>query len=151
MNHVSVPTQVLDALHDITHLYRNRMREELHQHDERLTRNAMRYVLYVGYHPLCTHKELMEYLHADKAQVARTLNEIEDNGWIERVPHPEDKRSRRLQLSAQGKALFNAMRKRRAKVGETMLKGSSDEEQLQLLALLTRMREQMERDQHASQ
>ena len=109
MNAVTVSTQVLDALHNLIFIYRSRMRAEMHRHDDRLNRNSVRCLLFVGHQPLCTHKELTDYLHADKALVARVLTEMEENGWIERVPHPEDRRSRRLQLSEQGKSLFSEM------------------------------------------
>ena len=67
MNDVTLPTQVLDSLHDLIQNYRFTMRSEMHTHDPRLTRNTVRCLLFVGHQPLCTHKALMEHLHADKA------------------------------------------------------------------------------------
>ena len=139
MNAATVSTQVLDALHDLIFIYRGRMRAEMHRHDDRLNRNSVRCLLFVGHQPLCTHKELTDYLHADKALVARVLTEMEENGWIERVPHPEDRRSRRLQLSEQGKSLFSEMQKARAKIGEQMMQGCPEALQQQLAAQLLQM------------
>ncbi|QIL81425.1 winged helix-turn-helix transcriptional regulator [Diaphorobacter sp. HDW4A] len=139
MNAVTTSTKVLDALHDLVHTYRSRMRSEMHRHDDRLNRNSVRCLLFVGHEPLCTHKALMDFLRADKAQVARTLNEMEDNGWIERVPHPDDRRSRRLQLSAQGQTLFTTMQAARARVGEQMLQGVPEAQQAELAAQLLQM------------
>ena len=139
MNAATVSTQVLDALHNLIFIYRSRMRAEMHRHDDRLNRNSVRCLLFVGHQPLCTHKELTDYLHADKALVARVLTEMEENGWIERVPHPEDRRSRRLQLSEQGKSLFSEMQKARAKIGEQMMQGCPEALQKQLAAQLLQM------------
>ena len=139
MNAATVSTQVLDALHDLIFIYRGRMRTEMHRHDDRLNRNSVRCLLFVGHQPLCTHKELTDYLRADKALVARVLTEMEENGWIERVPHPEDRRSRRLQLSEQGKSLFSEMQKARAKIGEQMMQGCPEALQQQLAAQLLQM------------
>ena len=140
MNDVTLPTQVLDSLHDLIQTYRFTMRTEMHTHDPRLTRNTVRCLLFVGHQPLCTHKALMEHLHADKAQVARILMEMEANEWIERVPHPEDKRSRTLKLSPQGEQLFSNMRATRARIGLHMLQDCPETEQAHLLALLQQMR-----------
>lgn len=138
VNH-STANQVLDALHDITHAYRSQMRARMQEQDANLTRGALRCLLYVGHHPRCTHKDLMAYLHADKAQIARTLSEMEDNQWMERVPDPEDRRSRLLQLSPRGCELYARMRASRSKVGEDLLRECSEDQQAQLLALLTQV------------
>lgn len=139
MNPVTVSTQVLDALHDLVFIYRSRMRAEMHRYDDRLNRNSVRCLLFVGHQPLCTHKDLTDFLHADKALVARVLNEMEDYGWIERVPHPEDRRSRRMQLSEQGRALFADMQAARAQIGLQMMQGCPEELQSQLAAQLLQM------------
>ena len=139
MNAATVSTQVLDALHDLIFIYRGRMRAEMHRHDDRLNRNSVRCLLFVGHQPLSTHKELTDYLRADKALVARVLTDMEENGWIERVPHPDDRRSRRLQLSEQGKSLFAEMQKARAKIGEQMMQGCPEALQKQLAAQLLQM------------
>lgn len=140
MNDVSASTKVLDALHDLVHAYRSHMRAEMHRHDDRLNRSSVRCLLFVGHEPLCTHKALMEFLHADKAQIARTLSEMEDNGWIERVPHPDDRRSRRLKLSERGQALFTTMQAARTEVGERMLLGVPE---AQRVALATQMQQML--------
>lgn len=127
---------LLDALHDVTHAYRMRMRAAALELGCALNPGALRMLLFVGRHPLCTHKDLMGHTHADKAVVARTLNELEASGWLTRQPHAQDRRSRALQLTARGQTLFDALRARRAAVGRQMLHGCSAAEQQRLLAQL---------------
>ena len=135
-----LPTALLDALHQLSHAYRSHMRASMHALGFALTPNEVRVLLYVGHHPLCTHKDVAAYTAADKAQVARTLEQMEAAQWLERVPHLQDKRSRCLRLSAQGAQAFTQLRAQRSLVGEQMLQGSEPVHQQQLLALLQHMR-----------
>ncbi len=130
---------LLDALHDLTHAYRSRMRAAALQWGCTLNPGALRMLLYVGRRPLCKHKDLVGHTHADKALVARTLSELEEGGWIARLPHAQDKRSRALQLTAQGQTLFDALLEQRAAVGRQMLRGCSAAELKRLLAQLRLM------------
>lgn len=144
MEDPALPSAVLDALHDLTHAYRHRMRAALQQLQLNLTPNELRVLLFVGHHPQCTHKDLVTHTGTDKAQVARMLQQMEDAEWLSRIPHPQDKRSRCLVLSARGLAAFQALRQRRHAVGQQMLAHSSAAEQRQLLTLLRDMCQQLE-------
>lgn len=130
------PADVFDAMHDLMHAYRHRMRAAL---QTELTPNEMRALLFVGRHPLRTQKDLVEHSGTDKAQIARMLGTLEEKGWLERLPHPRDARSRCLTLSPAGQSVFERMRERRRGLTVQMLEGFSDEEQLRLQGLLERM------------
>jgi len=135
------PADALDAMHDLMHAYRHRMRTAL---QTELTPNEMRALLFVGRHPMRTQKDLVEHSGTDKAQIARMLGTLEEKGWLERVPHPQDARSRCLLLSPAGQAVFERMRERRLGITAQMLQGFSDEEQSVLEGLLARMRANLE-------
>lgn len=130
------PADVFDAMHDLMHAYRHRMRAAM---QTELTPNEMRALLFVGRHPMRTQKDLVEHSGNDKAQIARMLGTLEDKGWLERRPHPQDARSRCLTLSPAGQAVFERMRERRRGITAQMLEGFSDAEQLRLQGLLERM------------
>lgn len=140
MNAPPSPTaDLLDALHDLMHAYRAGMRTAAQRLGCTLQPGALRMLLFVGRQPLCTHKDLVGHTHADKALVARTLNELEEGGWLERLPHAQDRRSRALRLTPQGQALFVQLREQRAALGRQMLLGSSAAAQQRLLAQLRQM------------
>jgi DNA-binding MarR family transcriptional regulator len=143
MNTSALPSAVLDAMHNLTLAYRRQMRAALHAQALPLTANELKVLLYVGHHPLCTHKDLVAHTGTDKAQVARLLQQMETHGWLERVPHPQDKRSRCLRLSAQGAEAFTGLRNHRSSLGAQMLAGWSMSEQQQLLDLLRQMHSQL--------
>lgn len=133
------PADVFEAMHELMHAYRRRMRAAAHAIQPDLTHNEMRALLFVGRHPMRTQSDLVEHSGADKAQIARMLNLLEERGLLERVPHPQDKRSRCLSLSPTGQAVCDTMRASRRSVTQQMLQGFAPEEQQQLQGLLTRL------------
>ena len=96
----------------------------------------MRALLFVGRHPMRTQKDLVEHSGTDKAQIARMLNILEEKGWLERVPHANDARSRCLRLSPAGQAVYEGMGERRRGITAQMLDGFSPDEQQVLQGLL---------------
>lgn len=50
-----------------------------------------------------TLSRLAELLGVSKQAASQLADEVETAGFVERVPHPEDRRSRRLVLTAQGR------------------------------------------------
>lgn len=136
------PADVFDAMHELMHAYRQRMRAAL---QDELTPNEVRALLFVGRHPMRTQKDLVEHSGNDKGQTARMLATLEEKGWLERVPHPQDARSRCLRLSSAGQAVFERMRERRRSITVQMLQGFSEEQQRVLQDFLERMLENLEK------
>lgn len=64
-------------------------------------------VLEALYHvgPLC-HTELAQKILRSGGNLTLVASNLERNGWVRRVPSPEDKRVRRLTLTPKGKSLI---------------------------------------------
>ncbi|RYM35119.1 MarR family transcriptional regulator [Brumimicrobium glaciale] len=58
-----------------------------------------------------TSKRLAEILHTDKVLVVRILKHLTDNKFIERIQHPNDKRSFLLHVTETGKKYVSAVEK----------------------------------------
>lgn len=132
----SVTTDVFELLHDLMHLFRARLLQSLQELDAELTFNEFRILMHTGRHPGITQKELVEHSHTDKAQMARTLSQLQDKGLLERSASAADKRVRCLQLSTQGLALFEQLRQQRERIAKDLLSAFPAAEQQQLRALL---------------
>ena len=130
---------VFEELHELMHLYRGRM-VAASQTVSDLTFNEMRVLMRTGKHPGLTQKDLVAHSHTDKAQMARTLSQLQDKGWLERTASAQDKRVRCLQLSAKGQALFKTLKKQREAVAQAALHAMPPEAQAQLLKLLVQAR-----------
>jgi DNA-binding MarR family transcriptional regulator len=53
-----------------------------------------------------TQKDLGEYLAIDKATMVRLLDGLESNGLLKRVEDAKDRRAKRLEITAKGRALL---------------------------------------------
>ena len=130
---------VFEELHELMHLFRDRMMAASQTVSD-LTFNEMRVLMRTGRHPGLTQKDLVAHSHTDKAQMARTLSQLQDKGWLARTASEQDKRVRCLQLSAKGQALFEALERQREAVAQALLRDMPPEAQQQLLALLAQAR-----------
>ncbi|KGG90133.1 MarR family winged helix-turn-helix transcriptional regulator [Comamonas thiooxydans] len=117
----SIAADVFEVLHDLLHLFRARLLESLEAVQPGLTFNEFRILMHTGRHPGITQKELVEHSHTDKAQMARTLAQLQDKGWLERSASEADKRVRCLQLSTRGQQLFDQLRSRREQIATELL------------------------------
>lgn len=96
---------------------RNAMRRRLGLGDDELTT-----LLYLSEHDQLTLRQLIGISTLTRSGVGAMVQRLEDAGLVERVPDPQDRRVRLLQLSARGR---QRMRKAR---------GACDDERLRLLA-----------------
>lgn len=136
----SLPADIFEVMHELLHLFRARMRDELEHAGEGLTLNEVRVLMFVGRHPGRTQKELVDHSHKDKAQLARMLAQLQEQGWLEREPDARDRRVRCLRLSAQGQALFDRLHQARQALAARLLKDWEPAAQQQLMVLLERAR-----------
>lgn len=136
----SIAAEVFEVLHDLLHLFRARLLESLEAVQPGLTFNEFRILMHTGRHPGITQKELVEHSHTDKAQMARTLAQLQDKGWLERSASEADKRVRCLQLSAQGQQLFDQLRHRREQIATELLSDFPEAQQGLLHELLLQAR-----------
>ena len=90
-----------------------------------------------------TQQEMADRLQADKAAVARTLAQMEDQGFVARRRDPSDRRVTRVYLTARSRALRGALEEAVSRV-MTRMRGDLDSAQwrqleLQLGAMLERL------------
>jgi DNA-binding MarR family transcriptional regulator len=59
--------------------------------------------------PIRTQAALAEAIGADKTRIIPTLDELQRHGHIERMPDPDDRRARLLEITDSGRAIKNAV------------------------------------------
>ncbi|MCL1074425.1 MarR family winged helix-turn-helix transcriptional regulator [Shewanella dokdonensis] len=82
-------------------------------------------------------------LHRDKAQVTRLVMDMEQQGLLQKLPHPQDRRSILLQLTAQGGTCLAQAEELQRQVAEKMTSGISATQQSLLDAALQQMRDNL--------
>jgi len=71
------------------------------------------------------------------------IDSAEERGWIRRIPHPDDRRRRRIELTDAGAAVIAAVPHLGREVDDAMTEGFSDRELDRMAALLRRAAENL--------
>jgi DNA-binding MarR family transcriptional regulator len=59
--------------------------------------------------PIRTQAALAQAIGADKTRIIPTLDELQQQGYIERVPDPDDRRVRLLEITESGRSIKNTV------------------------------------------
>jgi DNA-binding MarR family transcriptional regulator len=59
--------------------------------------------------PIRTQAALAQAIGADKTRIIPTLDELQQQGYIERVPDPDDRRARLLEITESGRSIKNTV------------------------------------------
>ena len=92
----------------------------------------------------CTMSELAELATIDRTTLTRTVDRMQDAGWLARLADGEDMRVTRLELTAAGRKLFDKVWPTAQRLNELALAGLSKPEIQQLHKTLERMRSNLE-------
>ncbi|WP_158555136.1 MarR family winged helix-turn-helix transcriptional regulator [Fulvimarina endophytica] len=95
---------------------------------------------YVGRHPGTGIMGLAELARRDKAQVTRTISELEDLELVIRERSASDRRATRVRLSESGEAVFREVLEKRRSLAAAMLGPLRSDERDTLSAMLAKMR-----------
>lgn len=82
---------------------------------------------------------LAQRLGIDKTQMTYVVDALEDGGFVERRPHPGDRRVRQVLPTPAGRALLTSARAALREVEAGLMRHLSGEEQTQLRRLLARV------------
>lgn len=86
-----------------------------------------------------TQAALAEAINADKTRIIRTLDELQDDGYLERRPDPDDRRVRLLAITDKGREVKNAVQAQIQRGEERWLGELTPEERRVFLRALRRM------------
>ena len=86
-----------------------------------------------------TQAALAEAVNADKTRIIGTLDELQDRGYIERFPDPDDRRARLLEITDEGRAVKDAAQAEIQRGEQRWLGELSADEQRAFFRALRRM------------
>jgi DNA-binding MarR family transcriptional regulator len=92
----------------------------------------------------CTMSELADLATIDRTTLTRTVDRMQDAGWLSRLADSEDMRVTRLALTAAGRRLFDRIWPTVAKLNELALAGLSKNDVQLLHKLLEQMRSNLD-------
>lgn len=136
---------ILEAVQAVSHLVRARQLQVLRGAQEDLTPLEARVLFYFAHHPNGTLGELTEHAGRDKGQLGRLVSGLRERGWLLGETDPADRRVIRFTLTDQALLRQNSMTNQRSELTASASRGLAAGERQQLLALLGRIRENLER------
>jgi DNA-binding MarR family transcriptional regulator len=139
-NHDCPIDDVLECMHAIMHLYRSAQQRSLRDGPNDLAHMEVKALGFFARHPGATQSDLVAHSGRDKAQVARQIRALRERGLLEAQADEADRRSSRLSLSEEGKAVHAALHSSDGRLKQQALAGFSAVEQGTLVALLARVR-----------
>jgi DNA-binding MarR family transcriptional regulator len=89
--------------------------------------------------PVRTQTALAEAIGADKTRIIGTLDELQQRGYIERRPDPDDRRVRLLEITPAGRAVKNAVQSDIQRGEERWLAELTAEERKVFLRVIERL------------
>jgi DNA-binding MarR family transcriptional regulator len=131
---------VLETMHAIMHLYRSAQHRSLRDGPNDLAHMEVKALGFFARHPGATQSELVAHSGRDKAQVARQIRALRERGLLEAKEDEQDRRSSRLSLSEEGKAVHAALHSNDGRLKEQALHGFTEQDKAALLDLLARVR-----------
>lgn len=144
------PDDVLEAVHSLMHLYRGRQFRASRDAPQPLTHMESKVLGFFARHPGATQSELVAHSGRDKGQLARLVAGLRERGMLDASADEADRRSMRLHLTAAGQAADQALRRRAKRLSAAAVRGLSEAELRQLLALLARVHANLDADEEGA-
>lgn len=131
---------MFEAVHAIMHLFRAQsLRAATGSLENTMTHMEYKTLAYFARRPGATQRDLVQHSGRDKAQVARLVQGLREQGLIDARADAADRRSTRLYLTAEGRKMADNMHSLRETLAIRAMSGFSDAERDQLAALLARV------------
>jgi len=124
----------------LTQLYRpfeSKLNVELGKHQ--LYRAQWSILYYIVNFGSPTLVEISNYLGVEKPTVTRTINRLEELGYVENIPG-KDKREKRMQLTDLGKKVYLEVRETVDEFEKELIEGVSEKELLQAIQIMKTIR-----------
>jgi DNA-binding MarR family transcriptional regulator len=132
--------EVLDLVHTVMHQYRSQQYQVLREGPQGVTHMESKVLGYIGHHPGATQSELSQHSGRDKAQLARLIKGLRDRELLAGEVGEDDRRSVKLTLTPEGQAVLRTLKQQARRLNAKAVSGMSSAEEAQLLALLQRVR-----------
>lgn len=138
--------EVLERVHAIMHLFRSAQQRGLRAGPHDLAHMEIKVLGFFARRPGATQSDLAAHSGRDKAQLARLVRGLRERGLLDATADADDKRSTRLTLSQAGQEMYAALHRHDGALAEAALAGLDEAERASLLALLGRVRANLEGD-----
>ncbi|MFV8413447.1 MarR family winged helix-turn-helix transcriptional regulator [Vibrio owensii] len=118
----------LDNLFHLVHILKRQLHEQIEQLELPIAPMHVRVIKIISKQSPCTAMDVVNFLNRDKAQVTRLIKTLIEEGFIEKRPNPEDKRSQCLLTTEKGNEVLSKIKAVDAEIFQKMTLNVSEEE-----------------------
>ncbi|MET2849117.1 MarR family transcriptional regulator [Vibrio owensii] len=118
----------LDNLFHFVHVLKRQLHEQIEQLELPIAPMHVRVIKIISKQSPCTAMDVVNFLNRDKAQVTRLIKTLIEEGFIEKRPNPEDKRSQCLLTTEKGNEVLSKIKAVDAEIFQKMTLNVSEEE-----------------------
>lgn len=111
-----------------------------------LTKGQYLYLVRICEHPGIIQEKVAEMIKVDRSTAARAIQKLELNGFIEKKEDEHNKKIKKLFPTEEGKRVYPFIKRENEHSNAVALKGFSESEAETILALLQRVRSNVEAD-----
>jgi len=140
----SAAEAVIDLVHTVMHQFRSTQYQVLRDNAHQVTHMESKVMAFFARHEGATLSDLVAHSGRDKAQLAKLVKGLRERGLLDAETDAADRRSVRLRLSAAGRAVQAALHAEARVLNERAVGGLSAAERAQLVALLTRVKSNLD-------
>lgn len=132
-------TEVLDHIHALMHAQGRHMQAAVSAEGNGLGPMEVRCLRHIAHQEGVTQSDLVAHSGRDKAQIARLIKGLIERGLVTSQPHPVDRRSQVLSVTAEGLVLQRKMQAHLARFETQLLAGFGANETASLVDFLKRL------------
>lgn len=137
---------VLELVHAVMHEYRSLQYRILRDGPHDITHMDAKVLGFFARRPGATQRDLVEHSGRDKAQLARLIKGLREQGLLAAEADPDDRRNQRLSLTAAGKDVQKTLKQQTRRLSAKAVTGLDVDERTRLQSLLTRVKDNLARD-----
>jgi DNA-binding MarR family transcriptional regulator len=135
--------KLIDLLREVSGSFQSCLHELPSLHDLKLAPFQGRLLAIVGRRPGCSQQELAGWMDRNKAQIARTIKELESRGLLTRSAQKSDWRSYSVTLTVEGKRACALLMQERAALAAAVTAELSTEERHVMTGVLNKMKRRL--------
>jgi len=136
---------VLELVHAVMHDYRSLQYRFLRDSAHDITHMDGKVLGYFARHAGATQSDLAVDSGRDKAQLARLIKGLREKGLLQAEADEADRRNQRLSLTVDGRAVHRALQQQARRLSTKAVAGLTGVERAQLVALLHRVKSNLDR------
>ena len=135
--------ELIDLLREVSGGFQRRLQKMPSLHKLKLAPFQARLLTIVDRHPGCSQQDLAGWTGRDKAQVARTIRELEASNLLARTAHASDWRSRSLAVTDEGARVCMLIAGERAALGAAITQELTQQERRVMILTLEKIKRRL--------